>query len=324
MSSFDVSKKAKSVYGDNDEDSHVWVVLESLFDDDKLCVLVKQEHKKERKVKIVDDRLFTEYKYSLKFLVFTPYGKVDEKSTNKLNRMVEKLNNDIINNEQIYEQLSRLGLDRMIINNKNNTIDLFSVYLGGFSNLRIFQDGTYSITEKAFEFEVNQRPIVDPQGNIIAFIHEKQTNEIMIKIFIHDREYKHIDEIKIKIEKTMTRHILPVIAAVTVDARGHFFIAFPIKESPLPASEWQIATWEDANLVVKYPGYIVYEFDPSGQLIGPRAILQTIQDLKHHASEDYDINKTRFILDNQWNLYYLYYQPDSTQIWMVPSSRNAK
>jgi hypothetical protein len=94
-------------------------------------------------------------------------------------------------------------------------------------------------------------------------------------------------------------------------------------------NEWQVAYYpNEVNIVAKYPGYIVYEFDPAGKPIGPRAFLQTIYDLVAKIDLDDELllidPPTRFILDNQGNLYYLHFRPDSTQVWMVPSSRTAK
>jgi len=315
VSNFEVLSE-KERFGDDREAS---VQCVSLFDDGKICFLVHQFRR------IIKEKTTEEYSY--KFLVFTPHGKIDEKSTNKLNQMIEKLNNDMKNN-----QLIRLYFDEMIIDNKNDIIDLFYIIVGEIKNIRIFHDGKYSLRE--ISFKTDRLPSIDPKGNLIVCNYNEKTKEIIIKIFRRDGEYKDIDEVKIKIEKNMIHYsdietdAKRIPTAFTVDPRGHIFIVFPIKES-LFKTEWQIEKYdygiEKADSVMKYPGYVVYEFASTGQLIGPRALLQTLYVLLSDKDADWDLkNGHRLKLDDQGNLYYLHYQSDSTQIWMVPSSRNAK
>lgn len=287
----------------------------SIFDDNKLCFLLERYRR-------IPDKDKYEKVGSFEFLVFTPEGKIDKKSTDKLNRMIKKLNSD----NKISPRSSMFNA--MIIDDKDSTIDLFGITPDGYVKLRIFPDGNYSTTT------VDRFPIIDSQGNIVSIeIKEKEKpNEIIIKKYRRDREYKNIDEVKIKIDETIAQHIRDKIYVVNfaVDARGHIFIAFPIKKS-LIKTEWQIEKYdygiERADIVMKYPGYVVYEFAPTGQPIGPRALLQTIVDNLFLPGEDEDNDLrsgNRFKLDDQGNLYYLRYQPDSTEIWMVPSSSNAK
>ena len=104
---------------------------------------------------------------------------------------------------------------------------------------------------------------------------------------------------------------------------------FALKET-LPKHEWQVSYYKPEHyetpfehVVAAFPGYIVYEFDPSGQPVGPRALLQTMIDLAAYnidLDEDIDIELHRFTLDNHGNLYYLHYRPDGTEVWMVPLS----
>jgi hypothetical protein len=262
-------------------------------------------------------------------LVFTPYGKIDEKSTTKLNHMIEKLNNDIQSNKKFKELIAIPSA--MIIDNKNDSID-FIDHDGNI--LRITHDGNYTIISAPSIVEEHRGFMtIDPQGNIrLMSIHDKEEKreEITIKTLKRDKGYKEIDEIKIKIDETITRHIGKKASPrqFTVDARGHIFLIFSIDESQ-QKNEWQVAYYpNEENIVAKYPGYIIYEFDPTGKPIGPRALLQTIYDLVAKIALDDELllidPPTRFTLDNQGNLYYLHFRPDSTQVWMVPSSRTAK
>jgi hypothetical protein len=134
-------------------------------------------------------------------LVFTPYGKIDENSTTKLNHMIEKLNNDIQSNKKLEEFLGRLigKPNAMIINNKNDSIDFIA---NNGNILRITHDGNYtiisapSIVEEHLGFMT-----IDPQGNIrLMSIHDKEEKreEITIKTLKRDKGYKDIDEIKSK------------------------------------------------------------------------------------------------------------------------------
>jgi hypothetical protein len=89
--------------------------------------------------------------------------------------------------------------------------------------------------------------------------------------------------------------------------------------------EWQVDDGYE-NTAMAYPGYIIYEFDSLGRFIGPSALLQTLYDLTNRAAglDDDILSSSRFTLDNQWNLYYLYYRSDSTEVWMVPRSQGTK
>jgi len=304
-----------------------------LFDDNKIVFLIYQYKRTGKKSEGNEyDGFLYEEEDSYKFLVFTPYGKIDEKSTTKLNHMIEKLNNDIQSNKKLEEFLGRLigKPNAMIINNKNDSIDFIA---NNGNILRITHDGNYtiisapSIVEEHLGFMT-----IDPQGNIrLMSIHDKEEKreEITIKTLKRDKGYKDIDEIKIKIDETITRHIGKKASPrqFTVDARGHIFLIFSIDESQ-QKNEWQVEYYpNEENIVAKYPGYIIYEFDPAGKPIGPRALLQTIYDLVAKIALDDELlldPPTRFTLDNQGNLYYLHFRPDSTQVWMVPSSRTAK
>jgi hypothetical protein len=209
-----------------------------LLDDNKIVFLIYQYKRTGKKSE--GEKLFG-YEYygflykeevSYKFLVFTPYGKIDERSTTKLNHMLEKLNNDIQSNKKLKELIAIPSA--MIIDNKNDSID-FIDHDGNI--LRITHDGNYTIISAPSIVEEHRGFMtIDPQGNIrLMSIHDKEEKreEITIKTLKRDKGYKDIDEIKIKIDETITRHIGKKASPrqFTVDARGHIFLIFSIDES---------------------------------------------------------------------------------------------
>jgi len=157
------------------------IICASSIEDDKLCLLV---------------RVYDGNKNVYKFLVFTPQRKIDKKMSSKFTDMMNKLNKDI--NNKIIDDIIP---DKVAINSRKNNIILFDS--GGPDDMvvRISGDGDYSVTKVPFSDNLIASDI-DPNGNIISIIRNKEKpEELIIRIFKIDKDYKNIDEFKIKIDK---------------------------------------------------------------------------------------------------------------------------
>jgi len=311
------------------------VVGVGLFEDDTLCFLIRNTVKKY----IRSEEEKSDSQVSYRFLVFTPQGTLDEKKSIKLNDMVQKLNNDI--NYKVIDDILDESNGKIMINFKKDIIVLFSKFDEKIMKVQISHDGNYSII--TIPFPESAMPIsslyanksvmrhIDSNGNIRLIIYNKEKREeLIMKFFKIDKDYKEADEVKMKVDKKLIQYLSTwPIESFTVDARGHIFIVFNLKKALLK-TEWQVIYYHDKreetpreHVVMAFPGHIVYEFDSSGQPIGPRAFLQTMVDLVsniHHDDEDISYKLNRFTLDNHGNLYYLHYRPDGTEVWMVPRS----
>lgn len=85
---------------DQSERQESWFEFVSLFDDNKIFLIYQHKRTGKKSEGNEYDGFLYKEENSYKFLVFTPYGKIDEKSTTKLNHMIEKLNNDIQSNKK--------------------------------------------------------------------------------------------------------------------------------------------------------------------------------------------------------------------------------